>query len=105
MQDYAGAVRSESLLTAGLSHLRRLRKKTDKTMMAKNQHELMRCLEVTNLLDIGELVFLASIERRETRGRFQRHDYPFTNPSMNNKRIVCRRINDEPVVEWKETKR
>lgn len=105
MQDYAGAVRSESLLTAGLGHLRRLREKTYNTITAKNQHELMRCLEVINLLDIGELVFLASIERRETRGSFRRHDYPFTNPVMNNKQIICKKISGRPVVEWRETKR
>ena len=67
MQDYAGPVRSATLLEAGLSYLRRLRTKARATLMARNQWELTRCLETLNLLDLGELVFVAAQERKETR--------------------------------------
>lgn len=105
MQDYAGPMRSASLLHAGLNHLRRLKQKSLATIMATNQHELMRCLEVINLLDIAELVFAAAIERKETRGGFNRSDYPFTNPLMNNKEIICKKMDGELVTEWREIKR
>ncbi len=101
MQDYAGLVRSESLLTAGLSYLRRLKEKAATGLMARNRWELTRCLETRNLLDLGELVFLAAIERKETRGLHNRPDYPLTNPMLDDKVIFVRRVDGEPVLEWK----
>jgi len=101
MYDYAGSIRSESLLQAGLSHLRKLKEKAYSTMIAKNQHELMHCLEVLNLFDIGELVFIAAGERKETRGNYVRPDYPYTNPLMNNKVLICKKIGDKLVAEWR----
>ena len=105
MYDYAGSIRSETLLQAGLSHLQRLKEKAYSTIMAKNQHELMHCLEVLNLFDIGEVVFIAASERKETRGNYVRPDYPYTNPLMNNKVLICKKADDKPVAEWREIKR
>lgn len=105
MYDYAGSIRSETLLQAGLSQLRRLKEKAYSTMLAKNQHELMHCLEVLNLLDIGELIFITAIERKETRGNYVRADYPFTNPLLNNKVLVFKKVDDKPVAEWRGMKR
>jgi succinate dehydrogenase/fumarate reductase flavoprotein subunit len=102
MQDYAGNIRTESLLTAGISHLKRLKKKACDTMLCRDQHELMRCLEVLNLLDIGEIVLAAILERKETRGKYSRHDYPFANPQLNNKILVCRKIKNKLTLEWRE---
>lgn len=102
MQDYAGATRSDSMLQAGLAHLRRLKEKANNNMLARNGHELMHCMEVLNLFDLGELVFLASLERKETRGNFVRVDYPFTNPLLNNKVIVCKRVDRKDITEWRQ---
>ena len=104
MQDYAGSVRTESLLKAGLSHIQRLKKKVHATISASNQHELMHCLEVLNLLDIGELVFSAILERKESRGKYSRQDYPFTNPLLNNKVLTCKQVKGKPALEWREVK-
>ena len=100
MTDYAGKVRNEALLLQGLSHLRRLKEKAETLMMARNQHELGRCLEVMNLLDVGELVFLTALDRKETRGLHNRPDYPFTNPLLNRAHVV-RRGDDAPVMGWR----
>jgi len=102
MQDYVGTLRSESSLQAGLTHLQRLREKAYATMLAKNQHELMHCLEVLNLLDMGEIVFQSSIERQETRGKYVRPDYPFTNPLLDKKVLICKKVGEKSVVEWRE---
>jgi succinate dehydrogenase/fumarate reductase flavoprotein subunit len=101
MYDYAGNIRSEALLEAGRSHLLRLKEKAYSMVMAKNQHELARSLEVLNLLDLGELVFVAANERKETRGTHIRSDYPLTNPQMN-KLLVVRRTDDKPVTQWRK---
>ncbi len=104
MYDYAGSNRSETLLEAGLSHIRRLKERTSTTMLARNQHELMHCLEVLDLLDVGEAVFIAANERKETRGIHIRSDYPFTNPLLE-KFLIIKKVEGKPVTEWKEIRR
>lgn len=101
MGDYCGRVKSETMLMAGLSHLGRLKEKAYGTMMAPNQHDLVRSLETLSLLDMGELVFLNSNERKETRGDFIRSDYHDINPHMD-KALVTRKAGGKPVIEWRE---
>ena len=101
MKDYAGAIRNEALLKQGLSNLRRIKEKAYDSLIARNPHELWRCLEVFNLLDLGELVFLMALDRKETRGLHNRPDYPFTNPVLN-KAHVIRRENGKPVLNWRD---
>jgi succinate dehydrogenase/fumarate reductase flavoprotein subunit len=103
MDDYAGSIRSETLLKAGLTYLQRLKEKASTTMLAKNQWELIRCLEVLNLLDIGELVFITARERKETRGRHIRPDFPVTNPMLN-RLLLVRKVDGKPVIKWEEVK-
>lgn len=100
MQDYAGNVRTESMLRAGLSYMERLKKKAYDTILARNQHEMIHCLEVLNLLDIGEIIFRAIMERKETRGKYSRQDFPFTNPLLNNKVLICKKIANGLSFEW-----
>lgn len=102
MSDYAGVVRSETLLEAGLEYLRRLKAKAYTEAVAENQHELTRCLEVFDLLDLGELIFVMAMQRKETRGRHIRPDYPFANPVMN-KMLIVKKVNGRPETEWRET--
>jgi succinate dehydrogenase/fumarate reductase flavoprotein subunit len=91
MLDYVGPVRNESLLRQGLSHLRRIKEKARAGLVSRNAHELGRCLEVLNLLDLGELTFGMAFDRKETRGLHVRPDYPFTNPTLNQAHIASRR--------------
>lgn len=103
MFDFTGEVRSETLLDAGLIALRRLKVKAHDSLIADNPHDLCRSLEVINLLDVGELIFITARERKETRGKHKRPDYPFTNPLMA-KMIVVKKVNGEPVMEWRSLK-
>ena len=104
MQDYAGPVRSETSLTAGLTHVRRLREKVTKSIVAHDQHELARSLEVRNLIELAELLFVAALERKETRAGHVRVDYPFTNPLLD-KMLIVKRGGDGPLMEWREIER
>jgi succinate dehydrogenase/fumarate reductase flavoprotein subunit len=101
MFDYAGAVRYKKLLEQGRSRLGRLKEKACNTMMAPNPHELGRCLEVLNLLDIGEMVFITAEDRKETRGLHVRPDYPYTNPVLNAFHLI-KKINGKTITEWIE---
>jgi succinate dehydrogenase/fumarate reductase flavoprotein subunit len=101
MSDYAGALRTDALLDPGLFHLRRVRQKALEEMTAGNQHELGRALEVLNMIDIGELVFIGSMDRQESRGLFVRPDYPLTNPRLNGSVHIIRKVEGEPVTDWR----
>ena len=89
------------MLRAGLAHLKRLRAKIDGALAAQNRWELTRCLEVRNLYDLGEIAFLAALERKESRGLHQRSDYPYTDPLLGGKLLYLRRVGGVPVAEWR----
>jgi succinate dehydrogenase/fumarate reductase flavoprotein subunit len=100
MSDYAGFVRSETLLQAGLTHLGRLKEEALSTLIARNPHELMRALEVFNLIELGELVCVAAMERKETRGWHERKDYPYKDPLLD-KQLVLKKVDGKPVPCWR----
>jgi len=104
MYDYAGIPRSDTLLKAGFSHLLKVKQKAYKEMRANNQHELIHCLEVFNLLSVAEIIFAAVSERKETREKFTRIDYPYKNPVFNDKILICKKGDNGPVTEWRELK-
>jgi succinate dehydrogenase/fumarate reductase flavoprotein subunit len=101
MQDYVGSVRTETLMSAGLSYVRRVKERATSSMVARNRWELTRSLETLNLLDLAELVFLGARERKETRALHSRPDYPLTDPVLDGKAIFVRRVNEKPVMEWR----
>ena len=101
MKDYAGTIRSETLLDQGLKNIERLKQKAKEKLAAGNGHELGRCLEALNLIDVGETVMLCARERKETRAKHNRTDFPFTNPLLN-KLLIIRQEKGKPVFDWKE---
>jgi len=89
MNDYAPAgphrLRSATLLTAGIKYLEDLRKNAEEDMYASDPHMLMRAIEALDLMDNGEMVMHAALERKESRGMHRRSDYTFTNPLLSDK--------------------
>ncbi|MFC1910963.1 hypothetical protein ACFLXC_06810 [Chloroflexota bacterium] len=104
MNDYAGSIRSRTLLEAGAANFARLKQKAYKNLIASNQHELLRCVEVLNLLDMGELMLVAANERKETRRGHIRADYPKPDPQMDKLLIVSKK-NEKPDFEWRQIRR
>ncbi|MBD5418066.1 MAG: FAD-binding protein [Desulfovibrio sp.] len=104
MDEYVGTrIRSGSLLTAGRKYIRDLRKYSREKLRAENAHELMRCLEVLDLLDLAEACAVSALDRKETRGAYHRRsDFPFTNPLLNNKFQTVRRKGDDLETEFRE---
>lgn len=102
MNDYCGLnIRSESLLDAGLAYLRQLKKEALQTLCAANAHELMRTLEVLDLIDIGEPLLLMAKNRRETRTSHKRADYTYTNMLLNDKFQLVEKRGDEVVLDFR----
>ena len=102
MNDYAGEVRSEPQLKAGLKYIRDLGKKARRTLKATNAHALGRALETLDLIDCGEAVFLSALERKESRPPHRRSDYPFTNPLLQDRLVTIRREKGDWQVEWRD---
>jgi succinate dehydrogenase/fumarate reductase flavoprotein subunit len=103
MNDYAGVeARSETVLGAGLRYLRDLKGKARSTLTADNAHTLMRCVETLDLMECGEVVFVAALERKETRALHKRSDFPFTNPLLADKFLTVRREDGSVRLEWRE---
>jgi succinate dehydrogenase/fumarate reductase flavoprotein subunit len=73
-------------------------------MIARDQWQLTRCLEVLNLLDLGEITIIAASERKETRGRHFRADYPFANAALDKMLLYVKKANGKPVTEWRKLK-
>lgn len=98
--DYCGSVRYEMLLTAGLNLVRRIKHSAVNSLRAENSHELMNCLQVLNLLELGELLFIGALNRKESRGLHFRIDYPFTDPLLNNKLHIIKLVDGRTITDW-----
>ncbi len=89
MSDYAPAApyhtRSASLLNAGIKYLGALRENMLAQVGTQCSHTLMRAMESLDLLDVGEIVMNAALERRESRALHQRADCTYTNPLLSDK--------------------
>ena len=104
VEDYAGItnVRSGTMLKAGYKYLGDLYARACREVACRNSHELLRTLETFDLLQVGQLVCVAALEREETRGNHKRSDFPFTNPLMDQKFVMVRQENGMPAASWRE---
>jgi succinate dehydrogenase/fumarate reductase flavoprotein subunit len=100
MQEHCGATKSGEVLAPGLVKLRDLRRHELLHLRPRNPHELMRTLEVLNILTNAELVIHACLAR-EASARyllFERSDFPALDPPEWQK-FVTVRLENETVVE------
>ncbi len=105
MDSYAAAgphrLRSASLLTAGLKYMGDLRKNAEAELCVQDAHSLMRAIECLDLMDNGEIVMHAALERKESRDMHRRADYTFTNPLLSDKFLTVRKENNKIIKEWR----
>jgi succinate dehydrogenase/fumarate reductase flavoprotein subunit len=62
----------------------------------------MRSLETLDLMDCGEAIFLAALERKETRGMHRRSDFPFTNPLLQDKFLSIWQEKGQVNMAWRD---
>lgn len=82
MQNYCGAFKTEKLLRNGLTFLDDLWKREGASLAAANPHELMRAVEVLDIITNAGLVMEACLARRASSREleFSRLDYPEIDP-------------------------
>ena len=104
MNDYVGLKnRSEDMMRAGIKYLNDLRSYAQKEIGCEDAHQLMRTMELFDLIDLAEAVAITSRNRKESRGMHHRIDYTYTNPLLNNKFQTIRKTPDgEVVLAWRE---
>lgn len=103
MNDYAGIeVRSAVMFKIGLEYLNRLKQYATSTLTASNSHELLRCQESLDLLEVGELIMHAGDFRKETRGKHVRIDHPYTNPLLDGKFVNVYKKDGKPFAEYRD---
>ena len=90
MQEYCGEEKSDELLTQGLKALNDLREEDGMNIFARNPHELMRALEVLNIMTNAEIVIHSSIARKASSKQlhFMRSDYKKLDPPEWHKFVI-----------------
>lgn len=96
MQNYCGELKSEELLNTGLKMLNDIQEKEAAAVYARNPHELIRTLEVLNILSNSELILHACLARKASSKElhFTRLDYPKIDPPEWHKFITLKLENN-----------
>ena len=99
MSRYADVSKTEGMLKQGLSLLKELRERVLPNLRAENAHELMRVVEVRNIMDVAEMHMAAALFRTSSvpYGRHFHHrlDYPEQDPAWHRQRIMIRKEGGE----------
>jgi succinate dehydrogenase/fumarate reductase flavoprotein subunit len=99
MQNYCGEVKRNELLNIGLSRLQEYEEKIVPDTFAYNPHELVRLLEVFNILTVSQIIMHSCIARKTSSKPlcFQRGDNPEEETDKQRKLIIIKQVNNQVV--------
>ncbi|MFX0010790.1 MAG: hypothetical protein ACFE9R_10775, partial [Candidatus Hermodarchaeota archaeon] len=97
MQNYCGEVKSEELLNLGLKLLEDLEVKEAPKLCARNPHELIRTLEVLNIITNAKIIIHSCLMRKASSKylHFNRSDYPELDPPKWHNFITIKLFNNK----------
>ncbi len=97
MQNYCGEIKSEELLKIGLKLLKQMEQNEAPMLHARNPHELLRTLEVLNILTNAKLIIYSCLARMASckQLHFKRSDFPEMDPPEWHKFITVRLENNQ----------
>jgi succinate dehydrogenase / fumarate reductase flavoprotein subunit len=94
MQDLVGIVRTDQEMRQALDRIRELKSKSEQVSVEGNREYNAgwhTALDLRNLLTVSEIVTLAAIERKESRGAHFRDDFPGKDEQFGKFNIVARK--------------
>jgi len=94
-------VREEKSLKETYNTLLRFKKEIYSDLSI-NEDDMIKALELRNMVDVGLAITLSALTRKETRGSHYRIDYPMKNDEQWLKIIEIRMFNGEPVANMRE---
>lgn len=96
MQHHCGDFKTDELLLAGLDVLCELASRDASRLVARNPHDLIRSIEVLNILTSAEIVLHSCLARKASSRElhFNRLDYPETDPPEWRKFVTVQRTPD-----------
>jgi succinate dehydrogenase/fumarate reductase flavoprotein subunit len=80
MWQNAGIIRDAEKLQHAQREIAALKQEAN-SLYAQNVQELQSCLEIRDMLKVAEVIILAALERKESRGAHYRSDYPQMDPA------------------------
>jgi succinate dehydrogenase/fumarate reductase flavoprotein subunit len=100
MRVYCGDYINEEMLNIALTWFKELREKEVQQLVARNPHELVRCLETLDVLTIAEIWTLSALARKASSSilEFFRLDYPELDPPEWKKFITLKQKNGEVII-------
>jgi succinate dehydrogenase / fumarate reductase flavoprotein subunit len=97
MQDLVGIVRQEKEMLQALDRIRQLQARAEHVGVGGNREYnpgWHTAIDLNNLLIVSEMVTLAALERKESRGAHFREDYPSKDDKLGSFNIVIRKGSD-----------
>ena len=96
---FVGVHKIEPRLKYAVNQMRWLKEAAAPAISVKTHHELMRALEVQDIIELSEMHAYTSLMRDESRMPpiHNRDDYPEQDPKWDNKTIVATKVNGEIV--------
>jgi len=102
MHELVGIIRTEDELTRGLKKLNELKDRATRATAEGNRMYnpgWHLALDLKSMLTISEVITLAALERKESRGAHTREDHPGTDAEFAKVNVVVRQKDGEPYVE------
>ena len=102
MHELVGIIRTEDELTRGLKKLDELKDRATRATAEGNRMYnpgWHLALDLKSMLTISEVITLAALERKESRGAHTREDHPGTDAEFAKVNVVVRQKDGEPYVE------
>jgi succinate dehydrogenase/fumarate reductase flavoprotein subunit len=80
MWNDVGIIRDADKLSAAQKEIKKLQAEAQ-FLVAGDKSQVQACLEIQDMLKTAEVIILAALERKESRGAHYRSDYPQRDPS------------------------
>lgn len=103
MQNYCGDVKRDDLLNTGLLHLQEFEKKIVPDTYAYNPHELIRLLEVFDILTVSQIILHSCIARKTSSKSlcFNRGDSTLSETNKDKRLVTVKQVNNSVVINEK----